>query len=347
LHVHTDGNELPNGGIELIGPQETARIMLFCGVGAYLDLAAHQPSTIFKARNDQRSHPGRHADEADIYCVGAAFGTWNLPDAKTAGKQIDSYIQTTQPDAIKFIYGKNTLSKGALVQGIKASREAGLKTIVHIGTWEHASDAIEAGASVVTHLFDDEIISDSLVRKWASSRTQSMPTMAVQIDMSNIARNRTFLDDKLLMQTCSPRTLQIYRQARLYDKKGRYTVQWQNEDRNNDFRSFQKLSRAGVSMLAGSDSSNIGTFPGFSLHRELKLMSEAGFSNWDALRAGTTLASKFLNRPSGIEYGDRAELVVLDGNPIANIANTEKVSAIVHRGILVDRDSLRSHLHSL
>jgi imidazolonepropionase-like amidohydrolase len=70
-------------------------------------------------------------------------------------------------------------------------------------------------------------------------------------------------------------------------------------------------------------------------------MQHAGYSPWEALAAGTTGPDSFLGRPAGIHPGEVAEMVVLDADPVVDVANTEKIHAVIHHGRLVDRDALR------
>jgi imidazolonepropionase-like amidohydrolase len=164
--------------------------------------------------------------------------------------------------------------------------------------------------------------------------------MAVQSDVANFTRVPSLLDDPLLRSVAPAAGIESYRNEARFSDRGRRALRWQTDDIANDTRTFQKLMAAGVPMLAGSDTCNLGTFQGFSLHREIKLMQEAGYPAWDALAAATTGAAKFLDRPSGIHPGDIAELVVLDADPLSDIANTKKISAVIHHGRLVDRAAL-------
>ncbi len=99
------------------------------------------------------------------------------------------------------------------------------------------------------------------------------------------------------------------------------------------------LHRAGVSFLAGTDLSNPYIFPGFSLHEELRNLVAAGFSPLEALRAATLNPARFLGAADSlgaVRQGFVADLVVLDDNPLADIANTERVHAVVLNGRLID-----------
>ncbi len=115
-------------------------------------------------------------------------------------------------------------------------------------------------------------------------------------------------------------------------------------------RVFQKqlemigaMKRAGVEFIAGTDTPNPYVFPGFSLHDELALMVQAGFTPLEALQAATRNAAKYLGRldSSGtVEKGKLADLVLLDANPLADIGNTKQIRAVMTGGRLVEKAAL-------
>lgn len=97
------------------------------------------------------------------------------------------------------------------------------------------------------------------------------------------------------------------------------------------------MQRAGVRLLAGSEAGLVYAYPGFSLHDELAELVRAGLTPLQALRTATVEPARFLGTPTGaIRPGRTADLVVLDGNPLADIRNTTKIHAVVVRGRLVD-----------
>src|SRR5262249_9790080 len=118
-------------------------------------------------------------------------------------------------------------------------------------------------------------------------------------------------------------------------------LSWQRQMRSDNLAAVKKLAAAGVPMLTGTDAGNPAVFHGYSVHRELRLLVEAGLSPWGALAASTTSAGRFLKRHWGMKVGDEATLLVLDGSPIDDIANTEKIREVIQRGRVVDRGALR------
>jgi hypothetical protein len=107
------------------------------------------------------------------------------------------------------------------------------------------------------------------------------------------------------------------------------------------------LQRAGVAILAGTDTGNPYCFPGFGLHDELALLVRAGLTPMQALQAATLNPARMLGREQElgtIEPGKLADLVVLDANPLIDIANTRMVSTVVSGGRLFPRNELSAML---
>jgi hypothetical protein len=109
----------------------------------------------------------------------------------------------------------------------------------------------------------------------------------------------------------------------------------------------RRMEQRGVRILAGTDTPYPYCVPGFALHQELALLVEAGLSPAAALRAATSNPAEFMHvsRDYGaIDPGKVADLVVLDADPLAAIANTARIHAVVRRGHLIDAAALRAML---
>ena len=110
------------------------------------------------------------------------------------------------------------------------------------------------------------------------------------------------------------------------------------------------MNRAGVPILAGTDTTaGVRVYPGFSLHEELSLLVKAGLTPMQALQSATSSAAKFLDlADSGtIVRGKRADLVLLDADPLTDIGNTRKIRAVFLNGRYLNRaqlDQLQSQI---
>jgi imidazolonepropionase-like amidohydrolase len=109
-------------------------------------------------------------------------------------------------------------------------------------------------------------------------------------------------------------------------------------------RDLREMRAAGVSVLAGTDLGVLNVVPGRSLHEELALLvRDAGMSPLEALRAATSGPAVFMHRAEElgvINVGRRADLVLLDADPLTDITNVSRISAVVVRGRLFDREAL-------
>jgi imidazolonepropionase-like amidohydrolase len=102
------------------------------------------------------------------------------------------------------------------------------------------------------------------------------------------------------------------------------------------------LNEAGVPILAGTDSPDPYVIPGFSLHDELALLVQSGLTPAQALRTATYNAALFLGKSESgaAQKGMIADLVLLDANPLVDIHNTRKISAVILGGKLFSRKDL-------
>jgi len=109
-------------------------------------------------------------------------------------------------------------------------------------------------------------------------------------------------------------------------------------------RIARELDKAGCPLLAGSDSPQIFMVPGFALHRELEAMVAAGLSPYAALRAATLNPQQFLGdaERGTITPGKRAELVLVDGNPLEDIRNASRVSGVLSGGAWHGAEGVRA-----
>ena len=96
-----------------------------------------------------------------------------------------------------------------------------------------------------------------------------------------------------------------------------------------------KMHQEGVKIIAGTDTPIGYLTPGYSLHKELELLSEAGLSNMDVLRSATITPAEFFgmeNQMGTIEVGKLADLVILDKNPLISISNTQSIHRVIVKG---------------
>ena len=99
----------------------------------------------------------------------------------------------------------------------------------------------------------------------------------------------------------------------------------------------------GVPIMAGTDVTDTYTFAGFSLHDELKELTESGLSNLEAIQSATIIPAAYsdlLQESGSVETGKLADLIILEKNPLEKIENTRTISGVVLNGTYYHSESL-------
>lgn len=107
------------------------------------------------------------------------------------------------------------------------------------------------------------------------------------------------------------------------------------------------MHSAGVEFMAGTDVGNEYIYAGFSLHDDLTMFVRAGFTPMEALQTATRNPARFLGMLDSlgtVEVGKFADLVLLEANPLADIANTRRINAVVVNGRYLPKETLQELL---
>ncbi len=118
----------------------------------------------------------------------------------------------------------------------------------------------------------------------------------------------------------------------------------------NRNRVLKALSDGGAGILLGTDSPQIFSVPGFSIHREMKAMVDAGMSPWEILVSGTrNVGEYFQGRDSfgTVAVGRRADLLLLNANPLSDVANVADRAGVMFRGRWLPEEEIRRRLEEI
>jgi len=110
---------------------------------------------------------------------------------------------------------------------------------------------------------------------------------------------------------------------------------------------FLSLHQAGVPIIMASDSPQVFNVPGFSIHHEIALMSEAGMSNYEILKTGSVNTAEYMgmeNKWGMIKKGMAADFVLVEKNPLEDLATMQKPIAVVIQGKMIERAELQKEL---
>jgi imidazolonepropionase-like amidohydrolase len=115
-------------------------------------------------------------------------------------------------------------------------------------------------------------------------------------------------------------------------------------------RLLAEMNKYGVKILMGTDAPQLYSVPGFSIHRELELMSEAGMSPYEILVTGTKNVGDYFSKKANfgtVESGKRADLILLDQNPLNDITNLKKISGVMVSGKWMPKSFIDTKLASI
>ncbi len=111
-------------------------------------------------------------------------------------------------------------------------------------------------------------------------------------------------------------------------------------------RLIKELHDAGVPVLLGTDSPQIFSVPGFSIHREMQVMVESGLTPYQVLHAGTAAVADFLGAEDfgRVAVGQRADLVLLNANPLDDIGHFADSDGVMVNGVWLSRSDIDARL---
>src|ERR1700722_2876159 len=280
-------------------------------------------------------------------------------------------VDSLKAQGVDFIKVQSEVPDDAYHAAAAEAHKQGLPFVGHVPDKVRLEETVAAGQKSIEHLMgifeacsgeEDKFISgkgdlklmltshdeqkcDALIHLLAKSQTCQVPSLAWQ-------RGGTFLDQRDLKHQPLDKYVPAYWRdvtwRRFTDEimpdllKDPLALRQEYFARN--LQMVGTMHRAGVPFMAGTDTApGVYIMPGFSLHDELANFVEAGFTPMEALQTATSNPAKFLDAEStfgSIEGGMIADLVLLSANPLDDIHNTQKISAVIANGRLFDRAEL-------
>jgi imidazolonepropionase-like amidohydrolase len=252
-------------------------------------------------------------------------------------------VRTLKQQGVDFIKIHNALSRDAFFALASEARKQKIPLAVHLPRGVSAAEASDAGAKSLEHI--EILLESALYRQGATAKTLK------EAYEENTGEKGTALFARFVKnKTYYVPTLVAYR-AFVRAGEDEQSI----AGRKALFQRFIELvgamNRAGVGIMAGSDFADkeAGIQPGFDLHDELALFVEAGITPMQALQSATSKPTGFLglsNSLGTIERGKIANLVLLEANPLDNIGNTRKISAVMVNGRYLSKEKLQEMLPS-
>ena len=232
-------------------------------------------------------------------------------------------------------------TKAIMRAAVDQAHSAGVRVAVHATDAQAARASVEAGAEILVHSVDSGPMDAALVKLLKDRGVIVIPTLQVIEGYVETLEQKPQLSE-MERKYGDPRVVRTWReldeitgppppQARKRRQRLEASVPVMVEN-------LARLRKAGVTIAAGTDAGNIGTLHGPSLHHELALMARAGMDPRSILLSATRDAARvFSAKPEmgTLEPGKLADLLVLDRDPLADIANLTSIHRVVKGGVVL------------
>ncbi len=239
-------------------------------------------------------------------------------------------------DYIKLVYmpyqpSFPSLDKATAKALIKAAHAKGLLAVSHIYSLRGAEDMVAAGTDGLVHIFANDLVTDEFASEAAAKGVFVIPTTAVINAIDDVNAGVNLVKDELLAPYLSDSQKENLTSSFGHAIPGFNT--------SKAITNIRKLHAAGVDILAGTDAPNPGLTHGASLHIELGHLVSAGLTPLEALRATTgKAATRFRITDRGfIREGMKADMLLVNGDPLTDIANTQDIKVVYKNGYAVNR----------
>ena len=256
-------------------------------------------------------------------------------DLRTAGVDFIKVHDST-PRAVFFAIAEETSKLGLTFAGhipfnvtVEEAANSGMKSIEHLANYRVFNDC----SGQPPH---GKISCDDLFRKFASNRVWQTPTITFMRDIPDLFTDKPMPHGEY----ASDSLLALRRKNVEVSKLSPGSLDAMRRQSELSLTAIFELMALGNRFLAGSD----GLVPGFSLHDEMEAFTQAGFTSLQALQTATLNPAIFLGREmtaGTVEAGKRADLLLLEANPLDDIRNTRRIAAVLSQGRFLTAGEIR------
>jgi imidazolonepropionase-like amidohydrolase len=358
MRLWTGNHALPDGHVrsdELLLPYVAA------GVTQVFNLSAM--SETIGQRVDVNSGRVLGPRIATAAMIDGSPPTWPSGMSRAAASPVDGRqaVRDAAAEGYEFIKVYGRLDLDTFTAIVDEARKTGMRVLGHIPQRETGltDSFFQPGFDLVAH-------AEEFAQQTNPPAHDAIPRYVELARRSKTWLTATLtLDERILEQMKDPSTL-AKRDDLLHLSPDEYRVvlhanPYQNGVDEQRIASIQKIvdfnrelvrafAAAGIPVLTGTDSPVPGVVPGSSLHDEFESLSSAGMTNLQILEGTTRLPAQWLGTLADrgtVEVGKRADLVLLDADPLEHISHTRRISAVILGGKLLPRAELDRRMRKL
>lgn len=337
------------------------RRYLACGITTVADVGGPMSNYDVRKKNSENSNsPG-------AWVTGPLISTYQPPNLDKKDPPIIKVNNEEEarelvrkqipfkPDFIKIWYIVNPGQKAAATlpivkAAIDETHKNGLKVCVHATEYETAKLAVEAGADILVHSIEDQLLDDDFLKLLKHKNITYIPTAIVARKYREVfsqqhhitTHDLTYAHPFIMNQLHDLKHLKTKdigfdyksysKSVKLYDKFD--TIIWQN---------IKRVTDAGINIVAGTDAGNIGTMHASSLYTELLEMHKSGMTNAQVLRSCTYNAAVGFGKEAetgSIAPNKLANFLLLNKNPFDSLAYVNDFDFMINRGKWIKKDTL-------
>lgn len=293
-----------------------------------------------------------------LYLAGPAFSGGSIDSPEQASERARQYAEEGW-DYLKVLPGLTLEEYDAMAE---AAHEAGIPFIGHVPSDVGLVNAIEAGQQTIDHLdgyidylngdegaLDSDRV-DEAIEMTLDAGVWVVPTMALWetiLGVRPVSEISAYEELRYMPDDMVDDWISSHEDRR---SDGDFDQNLVNLIAENRIRLLREMNNRGVRILMGTDSPQQFSVPGFSLRRELPLMVAAGMSPYEILLSGTRTVGEYLAEKADvgtIEDGRRADLVLLNANPLDNIMNVLDNDGVMVRGRWLSGEEIAQRLEQI
>ncbi|HUF05494.1 MAG TPA: amidohydrolase family protein [Aridibacter sp.] len=225
-----------------------------------------------------------------------------------------------------------------------AAKPYGIPVLCHVSSMDELEACLGNGANGIVHGVTDDRdqFPDDLEAGMKEEGFVEIPTAAMFDGWYRYTKDPSLLDSEYLKPVLSEGELGWLKSPGMIES---FSIDddWADENIGRLGRHLKKFGDSGGTIVAGTDTGNPYRIAGFALHEEIAFYVKHGLTPKEALKTATVNAARLVgdeNEWGRIRNGLAADLVILNRNPLEDIANTLSIAEVIKAGKLVDRSSL-------